>query len=189
MTPKQLFLDYCYYRDNTINIKKLKQTVPQLRPLKYNDERATLFNELMLWCNARKLPVRKWLYSLFVTRKWMFAPKLEVNHLCSENHIPKFRRVSDYRFFDKYIAEKSENKKGVFDPNIEVTKAVEQRKRELIQKGGPKLCQQFMEDETFGFHPKSVICKFCNDWFECAKKLNKLVGFDIFQLRNGNKNG
>lgn len=183
MTPKQLFLDYCYYRDNTLNIRKLKQDKPFIRPLKYTDERGVLFNELMLWCSARKLPVRKWLYSLFVTRRWMYPPKLEVNHLCSENHIPKFRKVRDYRFYEKYIAEKDNNQKGVFDPNVEVTKAVEERKRELIQKGGPKLCRQFMEKETFGFHPKSVVCKFCDDWYGCAKQLNELVGFDIMKLR------
>jgi len=187
MTPKRLFLDYCYYRDSTLNIKKLKQEKPFIRGLVYTEERAVLFNELILWCNAKRIPVRKWLYSLFVTRRWMYAPKLEVSHFCSEKHIPKFHKVRDYRFFNTYLAEKG-SKKGVFDPNIEITLAVEQRKRELLLKGGSKLCQQFMEYETFGFHPKSSICKYCNDWFQCAQSLNKLVGFDIFRLRNKTKN-
>lgn len=188
MTPEQLFKDFCYYRDNTANIRKLKQDHPYMKALKYTKEREDLFRRLMAWCSEKNIPVRQWVYTLFHVRRWMYAPKLEESHLLSEKHVAKFHKVKDYNFYWKYIKEE-EQKRNIFDPNVDIVASVEQRKRELIFKGGSKLCMEFMETETFGYQPRSKICKFCNSWYQCSEKLLSIVGFDILQLRNGKKNG
>lgn len=180
MSSEQVFRDFCVYRDETISIKRLKQEKP-LRPLKFNAARKALFEELIDWCNAKNIPVRQWVYTLFVSRKWMYAPKLEKAHLCSKNHIPKFYAIDDYKFYDKYM--NRVNKKKEFDPNMDITATTESRKTELLQKGGAQLCMSFMETETYGYHPKSSVCQKCDDRFICNDQLLKKVGFDILELR------
>jgi len=184
MTPEQLFNDYAFYRNNTSNIRQLKKDKPYIKDLKYNKVRHDLFLKMMDWCMVKKVPVRQWLYTLFVVRCWRFAPKLEESHLCSEKHLPKFYKVKNYDFYNKYITEDVKTKTG-FDPNMDIVTSVEQRKRELVLKGGGLLCMKFMEKETYGYHPKSSVCKVCGDWYQCSNKLLDLVGFEVMKLRTG----
>jgi len=181
ITSEQLFRDYCYYRDETISIKKLIASGTPLRPMKFTKEREDLFNHLIDWCNDRNIPVRQWLYTLFAIRRWMFSPRLKVGHLCSKNHVPKFYKVNDYKFYDKYV--NMVEKPNKFDPNIDITATTESRKKELLLRGGGQLCMAFMEKETFGYHPKSTVCSSCSDRFICYDLLMKKVGFDILKLR------
>jgi hypothetical protein len=180
---EQLFKDYCYYRDKTDNVKILKMKVPYLKPMKATIERLKLFDSLISWCAIRNVPVRQWLYTLFVIRYWKVAPKLEIPHLCSEKHIPKFYKVTDYRFFNEYTGI-TNPVSTYFNANTDIVSSVEQRKRELLLKGGGQLCMQYMKDETFGFHPKSIICTYCDSRFTCYTELIKLVGQKIIELRN-----
>lgn len=179
--PTQLFQDYCYYREHTDNIKLLKKTKPYLKSLKSTVDRLKLFDYMNNWCMSRNIPVRQWLYTLFVARYWKVSPKLEIGHLCSEKHIPKFYKVQNYEFFDKYTH--STFSKRSFDSNVELVSSVEQRKRDLLLKGGGQLCIAHMKDETFGFHPKSIICNHCDSRFVCYDELIKLVGQSVIDLR------
>jgi hypothetical protein len=180
---EQLFRDYCYYRDKTDNVRLLKTRVPYLKPLKPTRERLQLFDELVHWCASKNIPVRQWLYTLFVMRYWKFAPKLEISHLCSEKHIPRFYKVTDYSFFNEYTGVTNPSTIQ-FDANKDIVSSVEQRKRELLVKGGSQLCMQYMKEETFGFHPKSIICNHCDGRHTCYAELTKLVGQKIIELRN-----
>lgn len=183
ISAEQLFKDYCFYRDETVSIKKLKAGGQFFRPMKFTKEREALFNKLISWCGEKQIPVRQWLYTLFVIRRWMFAPKLTEGHLCSKNHVPKFYKVDDYAFYDKYVIQNKAPSKSKFDPNIDLVESVEARKKELLSIGGGQLCMNFMESETFGYHPKSFVCKGCSDRFLCNDMLIKAVGFDILSLR------
>ena len=178
---KQLFRDYCYYRDNTVSIKSLKASHKYMKPMKLSTDRYDLFSDMVSWCREKNIPPRQWLYTLFAVRRWRFAPKLERSHLCSEKHIPKFYAHKDYGFFNKY----TEKTDKLFDPKVDMINTVEQKKREMIAKGGPDLCMHFMDTETFGYHPKSKICMDCPKRFECNDVLISKVGFDILGLRKG----
>jgi hypothetical protein len=180
---EQLFKDYCYYRDRTDNVRILRARCPYLKAMKQTNERLNLFDTLISWCAIRNIPVRQWLYTLFVIRYWKVAPKLEISHLCSEKHIPKFYKVTDYKFFNEYTGVTNPSIIS-FDANKDIVSSVEQRKRELLLKGGGQLCMGRMKDETFGFHPKSIICNHCDDRFTCYNELVKLVGQSILTLRN-----
>lgn len=179
---KQLFDDYCYFRNKTDNVRVLKIKVPYLKPLKPTVDRLNLFDQLIRWCSERNIPVRQWLYTLFVIRYWKVAPKLETSHLCSENHVQKFYKIRDYRVFEEYL--NAISPKVLFDANKDLVSSVEQRKRELLLKGGGQLCMAYMKEETFGFHPKSFICNHCDSRFFCYNELIKIAGTSILNLRS-----
>ena len=184
-----LFSDYINFREHTVNWKRVKECKRYMRPMKLTDERKRIFEIFIDWCDKRGLPPRQWIYTLFAIRRWIFAPQLELKFLCSEKHIPKFESFSDYRFYQRYLDDQSEKTKWtnekLFDPNIELTRSVEETKRSIVLIGGPQACMDVMTTETFGYHPKSQICTVCDGRFNCAEKLQALAGFDILSLRRG----
>jgi len=130
---------------------------------------------------------RLWLYSLFVSRKWLFAPKLEPSNLLSEKHLPKFQRLKDYSFYRQYqqVQEALNPSPDSFDPNRDLSSTAEQAKRYYLAAGNAAECMNRMRDETFGFHPKSTVCCNCPAASECRESLEASVRFDIIALRNG----
>lgn len=71
-TARQLFLDLDHYRRCTSNLRKLQQEkgVP-FRPYKWTAERLQFFVELSVWCTARGIDPRRWLWFLFNERAWI----------------------------------------------------------------------------------------------------------------------
>jgi len=186
---KLLFADYCYYRQHTAHIQKLKRERPYLRDLKQTPARLKLFARMAKWCGDQKIEPREWLYTLFVARKWLFCPKLDSAHLQSKKHLPRFQQYHDYTLFRQRQMEQqtvaAASATSTFDPNRDLSHTAELAKRHYLYQNDTRACMDRMQDETFGFHPKSTACARCPAANECREKLEKSVNFDVLALRRG----
>jgi len=187
VTERQLFDDYSFYRQYTANYKRLKEKCGYLHPLKPTGERLALFAQLIAWCRNRNVPPRQWLYSLFGTRRWTFAPRLKLCDLCSENHFTKFQNFDDYTFYLNRLREleQIEGFGSGFDPNTDLNTTSESAKAEYLKSGNIQTCIDQMTTETFGYHPKSSVCRRCSGAVACLRQLQHGVSFDILALRSG----
>jgi hypothetical protein len=127
------------------------------------------------------------LYSLFTARRWLFAPKLHLSHLQSEKHIPKFRRPRDMALFRQRVTEEAALSYDAdnFDPNRDINATAENAKRYYLRFNDTVGCMQRMDDETFGFHPRSLVCARCPAKAECQVKLESSLNCDVMALRRG----
>ena len=188
MQARRLFQDYCYYRQHTAHVQKLKEERPYLRDLKETPARLKLFAHMAKWCEDQRINPREWLYSLFVSRRWLFCPKLERSNLQSKKHIPKFRKLHDYILYRKRQMEQDSvlaPTPDVFDPNRDMSHTAEDAKTAYVRVGQYELCMANMVPETFGFHPRSAVCTRCLAAQMCQEKLVQSVTFDVLALRRG----
>ena len=188
VTEQELWDDYTHYHSRTGYYKQKRAKNPYVRPMKATPERLKLMGEMKEWCEVRNIPVRQWLFSLFATRRWLYAPKLEKGHLCSVNHVKKFKTFKNYDLYTQRVMEQAANKpKSIldFDPNRDMSHTAEEAKRAYVQSGRTDTCMDQMTTETFGYHPKSKICLGCVQKKECSDKLQASVKFDIIALRRG----
>ena len=187
--PRRLFDDYRYYRQHTASVQTLKQQKPYLREMKATLERLKLFGSMAAWCADQGINPRLWLYSLFVSRKWLFAPKLESAHLQSQKHIPKYHALEDTGLYKQRQMEQESltnvSNPTTFDPNRSLSHASEEAKRAYLAAGNPQACMAATSTETFGFHPGSTVCARCPVVEPCKAQLQALVRFDIQALRRG----
>jgi hypothetical protein len=184
-----LFEDYRYYRKYTKNVQDLKQKRPYLRELKPTKDRLRLFKAMDTWCKEKQFDSRMWLYSLFVARRWRFAPKIEVSNLLSEKHITRFQKLDDFDFFRKRLSEQERlnnfDSGKYFDPNRDLSGTAESAKEQYQKLNQIEICMASMETETFGYHPKSSVCKKCVLAMKCYQKLQSNFPFDVIALRLG----
>jgi hypothetical protein len=187
VSSQQLWDDFVYYQSCTGHQQQRRRTNPFIKPLKATVERLRLMDKMKQWCAEKNVPVRQWLYSLFATRRWLFAPQLTPGHLCSENHLIKFATFSDYDFYTDYVQRLAQSQplEGNFDPNRDLSHTAEENKRYYVASGRMELCMSQMATETFGFHPKSKICVECSLRVKCAERLQASVRFDIQAVRRG----
>ena len=187
--PRRLFDDYRYYRQYTASVQKLKQEKPYLREMKVTPSRLKLFEDMAAWCRTIGVNPRLWLYSLFVSRKWLFAPKLESAHLQSQKHIPKYHALEDTGLYKQRQMEQESLtnvfNSATFDPNRDLSHASEEAKRAYLAAGNPQACMAATSTETFGFHPGSTVCARCPVADSCRTQLEASVSFDIMALRRG----
>lgn len=189
--PRQLFADYCFFREQTAHYKTLAKAKPFLRQYKATPQRLQVLQEMSEWCDQQGVPDREWLYSLFVSRGWTFSPKIIPSHLMSKHHLKRFPKITDYDFFSYYLhcvdnIHKLDNVESRFDPNRDISTTVESAKDYYLRVGGAKECRERMLTETFGYHPDSKICRTrCLDQSNCLQELRAHVGFDILALRMG----
>lgn len=186
---RQLFDDYRYYRQYTASVQKLKQEKPYIREMKATPERLELFADMAEWCRAIGVNPRLWLYSLFVSRKWLYAPKLHASHLQSQKHIPKYHTLEDTGLFAQRQREQEAlanvSNPNTFDPNRDLSHSSEEAKRAYLAVGNAQACMAAMDTETFGYHPKSTVCARCPMAQPCQIQLESSVDFDIMALRRG----
>lgn len=185
---RMLFDDYRYYRNCTAHTQRQKRERPYLRELKVTPPRLKLLAEMVEWCRDRGIEPRQWLYSLFVSRKWLFAPKLERGHLCSEKHLSKFQKITDYTIFRRRQINQQNLESlstNSFDPNRDISQASENAKRRYLLHNDVQSCMSRISDETYGYHPRSVTCARCPAQVECRDRLQAMVDFDIQALRRG----
>jgi len=180
MDSRQLFEDFCFYRQYTAHYQQ-KQRYHKGIPLSA-EKHLKLFDKMIDWCKTRQINPRHWLYSLFATRRWIFAPKLQECFLMSERHIKKFRKFRDYAFYKRYRASQTPTQTR-FDPNRDLSAASEQAKNYYVVRGQLALCMARMQQETFGYHPRSTICIRCVASQQCRALLEAHAGFDIVGLR------
>lgn len=182
--------DFLYWQAKTGHYQRRQKENPYLKPMKATPERLALMSELKDWCVKRNIAVRQWLFTLFAIRRWLYAPRLETGYLCSEKHLPRYRKFRDYRLYTIRLRE-MENADPViqleksFDPNRDINHTVELTKQKYLETGRTDLCVEGMNTETFGYHPKSKICAKCPIKQDCKNKLVASVNFDIMKLRRG----
>jgi len=181
-----LFDDYRFYRQYTVNVQKLKKNKPYMQDLKPTKKRLDLFRELLTFCEKHAVGPREWVYTLFATRRFMYAPRLERSHLLSQKHLEKMKRIEDFGLFQKRLREApcKELSPQQFDPNRDMSASAEELKASYRRRGDDLLCMDHMS-ETLGYHPKSEICRNCVYTHACARKLQRAVSFDILALRRG----
>jgi hypothetical protein len=186
---EKLFKDYSYYREQTAWVRARRANNPFVCVLKVTPERLKLFGVLQAWCANRGINPREWLYTLFAIRKFNFPPKLEEAYLCSEKHLKKFRTIKSFEPFKQRILEEAFTENSLsgdrFDPNKDLLLPVELEKAHYQRLGSPEICLQQIKEQTFGYHPLSVICRQCRIQEACKRHLKSIVGFDVLALRLG----
>lgn len=179
-----LFGDYLFYKAHTANYKRMRAERPYLRQMKATSARLKLFESMAVWCSVRGLAAREWLCSLFVSRRWLYAPKLERAHLESEKHLRRFPDCADYRMLE--LRQRQAQPAGVgFDPNVDILPAVELLKQQFLKDGRAADCMAGMFSTTYGYHPRSGVCGRCPLAQSCAAQLCAGIPFDILALRRG----
>ena len=181
----QAFNDFNEYNQKTGSYQHNKARNSWLRPYKLTAERLLLFGELVDWCEERKLDVRFYVYVLFHSRAWRYAPRLAKGHLMSEKMV---KRYEGYRgAMDGYRrrVSKDEPKKKHFDPNKDTSRPNEIYKQRLQSEGKSRRCLNEFAARTYGFHPKSDVCERCDLKGECLAALERYMGFDVLALRKG----
>ena len=181
----RLFNDYRIWWLQTANIQRRREQHP-IRMHKQTEERVALFEKVVKWCQERELDPRLWLYCLFRSRRWSFAPKLQEGHLMSENMVSRYERMVKKECLDGYrqylYTPKPEDD---FDPNRDISPAAEAMKARYAKYNQRVRCMLETLETTFGYHPKSPVCQACPMKVECSSRLEQLVGFNIQALREG----
>ena len=179
-----LLRDYNTWRDRTNHIQQLRKKHP-MRQLGETQERLAVFESMAQWCEEQSLDPRLWLYSLFQTRRWLFAPKL--NQLRSPKHIIRYKRLQGTQAFESRVRQEFHQQQlregGVFDPNRDMSTTTEYRKQRYQTLGLHSDCMH--DTECYGFHPRSAVCARCPVARTCYEHLQAQVPFDILSLRKG----
>lgn len=187
MTPLtyKLYSDYCSYYLQTGYVQMRRNSGKPITSPKLTTTLASKLNTMAGWCSSRSLDPRKYLYTLFQMRRFMFAPKLE--HLISENACKKYFEISfPTELQNKINTEISMGQTiagKVYDPNLDVSPVVEKLKLQYKKYFTPQTCMENIK-ETLGYHPKSKYCNRCPNAIECGLKLKGLLGVDILRLRS-----
>lgn len=184
---RTLLGDYNRWRLHTASVEKIRQQGGWVRTFKENPERLAMFAQMASWCRERSFDPRLWIYILFRSRAWMFAPQLSPSHLMSEKMAQRYDKLTE-RSLDGYRGQiLSEGKqKKTLDPNVDLIPSAEKTKQRYAEYGQPDLCMRDTLSFTLGFHPKSEICQQCSLQAACKKQLGQLVPeFDLIALREG----
>lgn len=182
-----LWRDYQFYWLQTSNIQRFRATGRPIRTPKLTAERYALFASLYDWCVQKEVDPRLWLFALFRSRRWMFAPQPKVGHLLSEKFYAagKYERVIEGGCLDGYRLYRIGQTATGLDPNKDLIPQAEQRKRVYQQNDQSDLCMLMTPSETFGYHPESQWCEKCPRKSECRDRLDRMVSFDVQALREG----
>ena len=76
----------------------------------------------------------------------------------------------------------------VYDRARDISHQAEAIKRRHLADGRPDLCLTDMDEYTFGYHPKSLLCARCPLTQQCIMTLQNKYPFDVVALRNGQIN-
>lgn len=186
----RLFHDYTIYWHQTARVKTMKEAHP-VKQHKLTDKRLKLFLDVVQWCKDQQYDPRVWLFCLFESRRWTFAPQLEPGHLMSKNERihKRYERLVARNYLDgyqRYIeGQRPERPERRYDPNRDLSNSVEARKAKLLQRGDAEACMAQTVTDTFGFHPGSQYCVRCPINERCKQRLQGMVNFDIIALREG----
>jgi hypothetical protein len=184
---EQLLEDFNDYRRKTGHAKALK-TQGKFAP-RVSRKQLPKFEALAHWCRDHKVDPRRWLASLFHSRRWMFPPKL--NQLQSQKHLQRYAKMDTIPAFHARVQVENQTaayQEGrVFVVSRDLSNSAEMLKRRHTMTGNSVRCMDQMETETFGYHPKSTVCQQCSARYQCASILQTKVKFDILALRAGHK--
>lgn len=187
---RQLFSDYCHYRRQTAHFQNLRNRGAHLKDPRFTEAHRQVLEELVSWCRGKLVPPRQWLYYLFARRRWLFPPGCNRANLLSEKALPGYAGWKGYDFFQKRLCETANATEAVglehsWDPNRDLSYGVELLKGSLVARGQVDRCRVGISSQTYGYHPRSHVCKSCSAQVACAQELIGLVHFDILALRRG----
>ena len=187
MDARLLLRDFNDYRSQTGNVQKLKGKGSYITSLKGTPTRLRALERMAAWCQQRGLNPRLWLYSLFHSRKWMYAPLW--NQLTPEANLPRYHALLNTDPFQKKVQNEvhaDQRERGAsYDPNRDVSATTEALKRRFLDLNDAPGCMARMTTETLGFHPRSTVCARCAQAARCADTLRAMVRFDILAYRAG----
>lgn len=182
---RELLSEYNRLWRRTRHFQALQKQRPYLHDYKANQDRLRLMGQLEVWCRARAIEPKAWLWYLFDRRRWSYPPKLTAKELLADARCGDFR-TWDFTGYRAYCHEQPE---GVFaplyDPNRDVTPAVEMDKARWLREGAPEQCLSRIWSETLGYHPYSRVCALCALAAQCAHALQAGLPFDVLALRRG----
>ena len=186
MHEQQLLDDYNFFRAYTTRVQAIRATRP-LNNLGPSPKHIEPLKRMAAWCAEQGVNPRLWLYTLFLARRWYCAPPM--GQLISKKHLAKYTEYTDTQFYEQRIRAESQEAEwargDVFDPNEELGHASEEAKRYYLDQGTPQICLENMQAETYGYHPRSVVCARCLLSAQCKEQLVSSVDFDILALRRG----
>lgn len=182
---EQLYDDYNDYRRQTGYIQGLKQSGKYTPSI--SKRHLPTFEALVSWCSGNSIDPRRWLASLFETRRWLYPPKL--NQLQSTKHLQRYAKMDSVPVFAARV--RNEHQVAaiatgrVFDRARDLSNGAELLKRRYLHFGNQTRCIEEMETDTFGYHPRSEVCQVCVSRFQCAAILQSKVDYDIMSVRLG----
>jgi hypothetical protein len=183
----QLLHDINFYRAYTKHIVELREQKP-VSDYAPQEKRLKMLEDLISWCQEKKVQPRFWIYHLFAARRWLFPPKMEKGHLFSERMLKSYRFAKPTDFYEQRLRqterERQELEGLTRDPNLKLTEGVETAKRTYA---GTRSWTRCMDDltTTYGYHPHSEVCQRCPLAKRCEEKVRDLFPFDIMAARRG----
>lgn len=197
MEPQAILDDYNYYRSYTDNVQSLRASGRYVSEVKMQtkrgEDRRPYFEGMIDFCRKRSLDPKIWLYMLFKIRKWKAAPRFDQlvpkSKKTLEKNLSYYADLSDLPLFQKRQGEKRQHTAyaagEIWDVNRDLGYSTEALKRRYLNEGDAERCLDEMEERTFGFHPKSLVCARCPVVTQCTQKLEAKYGTHILSLRMG----
>lgn len=197
MEPQGILDDYNYYRSYTSHVQEMRakgQYVADVKMrTKKGEDRRPYFEGMLSFCDEHGLDPKIWLYMLFKIRRWRAAPRFNQLVPKSKKTLQKnlsiYADLSDLPLFQQHRAEQRHQAAveagEVWDVNRDLGYSTEALKRRYLNEGDPERCMDEMEERTYGYHPKSLVCARCPVVTQCTQKLEAKYGTQILSLRRG----
>lgn len=189
--------DYNYYRSYTAHVQDMRARGNYVADVKMKtkagDDREPYFAGMVHFCEEHSLDPKLWLYMLFKIRRWRAAPRFTQLVPKSKKSLQKnlnyYADLSDLPLFQKNRIEKRHTaaiKAGeVWDINRDIGFSTEALKRRYLNEGDAERCMSELEERTYGYHPRSLVCARCPVVTQCTQKLESKFGTHIIALRRG----
>lgn len=188
---EQLLDDYNYYRFHTGHVHSMRSNGRRILSVKLNKEREASLAKMQAWCGEHDIDPRLWLYSLFKARRWMYSPRFDQlipGAKTKKKAIARYLELAPSQqqtLFQKRVDRELAEGQQTFDPNRDISRVAEELKRKwVVRLNNPEACLEDMEN-TYGYHPQSLVCARCPLAAQCAAALQQKVGYDIQALRRG----
>ena len=181
-----LLADFNSYFFKTSYVYGLRAQGRYVAAVKETPERLNALERMAQWCREHGLDPRHWLYTLFVSRRWTYAPQW--NQLTSPRHLERYKSFTANVFYQNRIGGEwraDQERRGVtYNVNRDMTATTEGIKRRYLALQDADRCMSLVRDETLGYHPKSIVCQECPRAGDCERLLRSLAtDFDIIALR------
>lgn len=191
-TPAKLLDDYNVYWQKTGLAHKMRTEGRFVRGYKLTPDRERALTRMTTWCATHGLNPRLYVYSLFKTRNFVFPPpftQLTPGKKTEKKALERYAALSGVEMYQKVIQTDIQLRRiergAEFDPNRDLSNAAESLKRQYVAEQLTSQCMDTMRAETFGYHPKSLVCVRCPARAECLSRLKALTPFDVLALRQG----